>query len=129
MGRCSTGDEVQTKETTTMKKLTLILATLGLAAVASASESYRVTLYQNTQINGKTFKPGDIKLDVENGNVVVKQGKVATETKAKVEEGQEKFLRTTVGVDGDTKAVKEIRLGGTAKTLVFAPAATASGNE
>jgi hypothetical protein len=112
-----------------MKKLTLILATLGLAAVASASESYRVTLYQNTQINGKTFKPGDIKLDVENGNVVVKQGKMATEMKAKVEEGQEKFLRTTVGVDGDTKAVKEIRLGGTAKTLVFAPAATASGNE
>lgn len=112
-----------------MKKMTLLFAMLGLAAVATAAESYRVTLYQNTQINGKTFKPGDIKLDVENGNVVVKQGKVATELKAKVEEGQEKFLRTTVGVDGDTKSVKEIRLGGTAKTLVFAPAATASGNE
>lgn len=111
-----------------MKKLTLIFATLGLAA-ASAAESYRVTLYQNTQINGKTFKAGDIKLDVDNGNVSVKQGKTATELKAKMEEGSEKFLRTTVGVDGDTKAVKEIRLGGTAKTLVFANAASASGNE
>ena len=99
-----------------MKKMTLLLATLGLAVVASATESYRVTLYQNTQINGKTFKPGDIKLDVENGNVVVKQGKTATELKAKVEEGQEKFLRTSVGVDGDTKSVKEIRLGGTANS-------------
>ena len=111
-----------------MKKLTLIFATLGLAA-AIASESYRVTLYQNTQINGKTFKAGDIKLDVDNGNVVVKQGKTATELKAKMEEGQEKFLRTTVGVDGDTKALKEIRLGGTAKTLVFATTVTAAGNE
>ena len=111
-----------------MKKLTFVFATLGLAA-ASASESYRITLYQNTQINGKTFKAGDIKLDVDNGNVVVKQGKTATELKAKTEEGQEKFLRTTVGVDGDTKALKEIRLGGTAKTLLFTTAVTAAGNE
>jgi hypothetical protein len=112
-----------------MKRLTLILATVALATVASATESYRVTLYQDTQINGKTFKPGDIKLDVDNGNVTVKQGKIATELKAKVEEGQEKFLRTTVGVDGETKSVKQIRIGGTAKTLVFAgPAAIASGN-
>ena len=110
-----------------MKKLTLLLATLGLAA-ASAADSYRVTLYQNTQINGKMFKAGEIKLDLDNGNVVIKQGKVATELKAKVDEGSEKFLRTSVGVDGDTKSVKEIRLGGTAKTLSFAPAATASGN-
>ena len=113
-----------------MKTMTLLLATLGLAASAMAADSYRVTLYQNTQINGKTFKPGDVKLDVENGIVSVKQGKVTTELKAKVEEGSEKFLRTTVGVDGDTKLVKEIRLGGTTRTLIFAQeAAVASGNE
>ncbi len=111
-----------------MKKLTIVLATLGLAA-ASAAESYRVTLYQPTQINGKTFKAGDIKLDVDNGNVVVKQGKTSTELKAKVEQGSEKFLRTTVGVDGDTKSVKEIRLGGTSTTLSFDTTGTASGNE
>jgi hypothetical protein len=112
-----------------MKKITILLASLGLAVAASAAESYRVTLYQNTQINGKTFKAGDIKLDVENGNVLVKQGKTTTELKAKVEEGKEKFLRTAVDVDGDTKSVKEIRLGGTATTLVFGATATASGNE
>lgn len=106
-----------------------ILLALGMTLAASAGESYRVTLYQNTQINGKTFKPGDIKLDLDNGNLVVKQGKTATELKATVTEGSEKFLRTTVGVDGDTKSVKEIRLGGTAKTVVFPSPANASGNE
>jgi len=111
-----------------MKKLTILFATLGLAA-ASAAESHRVTLYQPTQINGKLFKAGDIKLDLDNGNVVIKQGKNTTELKAKVDQGSEKFLRTTVGVDGDTKAVKEIRLGGTNTTLTFATAGTASGNE
>lgn len=112
-----------------MKKLTMIFATLGLAAAASAAESYKVTLYQPTQINGKLFKTGDIKLDVDNGNVVVKQGKTSTELKAKVAQGSEKFLRTTVGVDGDTKSVKEIRLGGTNTTLSFEQQGTVSGNE
>ncbi len=112
-----------------MKKLTIILATLGLAVAASAADSYKVTLYQATQINGKLFKAGDIKVDVDNGNVVVKQGKTSTELKAKVEQGSEKFLRTSVGVDGDTKSVKEIRLGGTNTILSFEQAGTASGNE
>ena len=111
-----------------MKKLTIVFATLGLAA-ASAAESYRVTLYQPTQINGKTFKAGEVKLDVDNGNVVVKQGKTSTEAKATVSQGAEKFLRTSVGIDGETKSVKEIRLAGTSTVLTFGAVATASGNE
>jgi hypothetical protein len=111
-----------------MKKLTFAFAVLGLA-LASAAESYRVTLYQPTQINGKMFKAGDIKLDVDNDSVTVKQGKISTELKAKVEQTSEKYLRTTVGVDGDTKSVKEIRLGGTNTKLSFEAAGAASGNE
>ena len=109
-------------------KLMIVFATLGLAA-ASAAESHRVTLYQPAQINGKMFKAGEVKVDLDNGNVVVKQGKTSTETKATVTQAPEKFLRTSVGVDGDTKAVKEIRLAGTNTVLTFQPAATASGNE
>ncbi|BDC47803.1 hypothetical protein F183_A01190 [Bryobacterales bacterium F-183] len=95
---------------------------LGLASVfgLAAAESHTVTIYQATQINGKTFKPGDVKLELnDNGQVTLKQGKNMTELKAKVEEGSEKFLRTTVGIDGESKSIKEIRLGGTTKTLWF----------
>lgn len=102
---------------------------LGLAPgfVLAAAESHTVTIYQATQVNGKTFKPGDVKLELsDGGQVTLKQGKNTAAMHAKVEEGAEKFARTTVGIDGETKSIKEIRLGGTSKRLVFAPAAAAT---
>lgn len=110
-----------------MKPL-LSVTLLGLASVIglAAAESHTVTIYQATRINGKTFKPGEVKLELnDGGQVILKQGKNTAELKAKVEDGQEKFARTTVGIDGDTKSIKEIRLAGTTKTLTFAPAPAA----
>lgn len=111
-----------------MNKLVLLFGTLALAAV-SAGTSYRVTLYQPAQVNGTTLKPGDYKVEVTDGTVSFKQGKISAEAKAKVEEGATKVLSTTVDVDGDTKQLKEIRLGGTNKVIVLEKSAgTASGN-
>ena len=110
-----------------MNKLVLLFGTLALAA-ASAGTSYRVTLYQPAQVNGTTLKPGDYKVEVTDGTVSFKQGKISAEAKAKVEEGTNKILSTTVDVDGDTKQLKEIRLGGTNKVIVLEKSGAASGN-
>ena len=110
-----------------MNKLVLLFGTLALAA-ASAGTSYRVTLYQPAQVNGTTLKPGDYKMEITDGTVSFKQGKITAEAKAKVEEGASKVLSTTVDVDGDTKQLKEIRLGGTTKVIVFEKSGSASGN-
>src|SRR5882724_7283194 len=111
-----------------MNKLMIAFGTLALA-VASAGTSYRVTLYQPAQVAGTTLKPGDYKVEVsDSGTVSFKQGKITAEAKAKVEEGTSKILSTTVDVDGDTKQLKEIRLGGTNKIIVLEKSGTASGN-
>lgn len=110
-----------------MNKLVLVFGTLALAA-ASAGTSYRVTLYQPAQVNGTTLKPGDYKVEVSDGTVSFKQGKITAEAKAKVEESANKVLSTTVDVDGDTKQLKEIRLGGTTKVIVLEKSGAASGN-
>jgi phage/plasmid primase-like uncharacterized protein len=110
-----------------MKKLALSFVTLALA-LASAGTSYRVTLYQPAQVNGTTLKPGDYKVEVGDGTVSFKQGKISAEAKAKVEEGSQKILSTTVDVDGDTKQLKEIRLGGTNKVIVLEKTGAAAGN-
>ena len=110
-----------------MNKLVLLFGTLALAA-ASAGTSYRVTLYQPATVNGTTLKPGDYKVEVTDGTVSFKQGKITAEAKAKVEEVANKVLSTTVDVDGDTKQLKEIRLGGTNKVIVLEKSGAASGN-
>ena len=110
-----------------MNKLVLLFGTLALAA-ASAGTSYRVTLYQPATVNGTTLKPGDYKVEVTDGTVSFKQGKITAEAKAKVEEVANKVLSTTVDVDGDTKQLKEIRLGGTNKVIVLEKSGSASGN-
>lgn len=110
-----------------MNKLVILFSTLALAA-ASAGTSYRVTLYQPAQVNGTTLKPGEYKVEVTDGSVTFKQGKVTAEAKAKVEEGATKILSTTVDVDSDTSRLKEIRLGGTNKIIVLEKSGSASGN-
>ena len=104
--------------------------TLSLG-VALAAESHKVTFYQPATINGTAFKAGEVKVEVNNDVVSFKQGKTAAETKAKVEKSDTKFLNSTVSVDGDSKSLQEIRIGGTATKLVFesAKGGATAGNE
>lgn len=112
-----------------MNKLMIAFGTLALvvANAAAAGSSYRVTLYQPAQVNGTSLKPGDYKVEVTDGVVTFKQGKITAEAKATVQEGPAKVLATTVDVDGDTNQLKEIRLGGTNKVIVLEKSATAQG--
>ena len=104
-----------------MKKILLSFATLALA-VASAANSYRVTLFQPSVVNGTELKPGDYKVTLKDNNkAVLTSGKTSIEANVRQETGDSKFSSTTVRYqNGDGKyRVQEIRLGGTNTKLVF----------
>lgn len=103
------------------KKLMIIFACFALAAVAS-SDTYRVTLFQASTVNGTELKPGDYKVQVKDSKVVITKGKDSVEAPVKVENGDQKFSATTVRyINGEGKyKIQEIRLGGTKTKLVFA---------
>lgn len=112
-----------------VKNLGLLVLT---AAFALASEAHKVTFYQPATVNGTAFKAGEVKVEVKDATtVILKQGKTTAEAKAKVEQSSDKFLNSSVSVDGDTKQLQEIRIGGTATKVLFetGKSGVAAGNE
>jgi hypothetical protein len=114
------GLTLRTKKETQMKKL-LLTVILFASATAYAANSYHVTLYRTTNINGTDLKPGDIKVEILDNKAIVKQGKTTVESAIKLQNGAQKFASTTVGYNGDSakNEIQEIRLGGTTTTVVF----------
>lgn len=109
------------------KKIILGLATLALALSA---ETHRVTLFQNTTVNGKELKPGDYKVEVKDSKAVISRGKESVESAVRVETTDAKFGATSVRyINGDGKSnLQEIRLGGTKTKLVFGEATNVGGS-
>lgn len=106
-----------------IKKTLLAFATLALGA-AMAGESYRVTLFQPSTINGTTLKPGEYKIELNGNKAVIKAGKETVEADVRVETAEQKFGSTSVRyLSGNgTYKVEEIRLGGTKTKLLFSGA-------
>lgn len=109
------------------KKIILSLATL---AMALSAETHRLTLFQNTTINGKELKPGDYKVEVKDSKAVISRGKESVESAVRVETTDAKFGSTSVRyVNGDGKSnLQEIRIGGTKTKLVFGEATNVGGS-
>jgi len=103
-----------------MKKILLSFATVALA-VASAANSYRVTLFQPAVLNGTELKAGDYKVTLKDNKAILTSGKTSVEADVKQETADSKFSSTTVRyTDAQGKyRVQEIRLGGTNTRLVF----------
>jgi hypothetical protein len=101
------------------QKLILGFAVAALA-VASA-ETYRVTLFQPTVVQGTELKAGDYRVDVKDAKVVIAAGKQSVEAPVKVENGDQKFGSTSVryATENGKYAIQEIRLGGTKTKLIF----------
>ncbi|MBI4909991.1 MAG: hypothetical protein HY820_40605 [Acidobacteria bacterium] len=105
-----------------MKKFAFGFAVMALT-IASAAESYRVTLLEPSVINGKVLKPGDYKVTVENNKATIK-GQDSVEANVKVETVDKKFGTTAIRylqADGKNN-VQEIRVGNSKTKLVFANA-------
>jgi len=100
------------------KKITLTFATLALAVVSAAT--HKVTLHQDSEINGKLLKAGEYKVEVKDSTAVLTSGKNTVEMPVKVENAPSKFASTSVRfTEGNTPSVQEIRIGGTNTKLVF----------
>ena len=103
-----------------MKKL-IVFLTAAAMSIAAAAESYKVTLFQESIVNGSTLKPGGYKVVVANNKATITAGKNKVEAPVKIETAESKFSSTSVRYqNGDGKyRVKEIRLGGTSTKLIF----------
>ncbi|MGB9605998.1 MAG: hypothetical protein ACPL88_08990, partial [Bryobacteraceae bacterium] len=67
------------------------------------------------------LKPGEYRLQLQDGKVVIRAGKQRVEAPVKVEQADSKFSSTSVryaAAEGKAR-IQEIRLGGTNLKLVF----------
>jgi hypothetical protein len=94
---------------------------LFLALAAASAKTYDVKLLQPSIVAGTELKPGEYRVDLTNGKVVITNGKQSAESVVKVEQSESKFATTSVryAMDQGKYHVQEIRLGGTKLKLVF----------
>lgn len=94
----------------------------ALAALSVASaETYKITLFQPSLVQGKELKPGSYRLNVTDSKVEIVQGKQSIQVQVKVESTGHKVKSTFVryaNADG-RYSIQEIQLGGTDTKLVF----------
>jgi hypothetical protein len=104
-----------------IKKLAVLFAIVSLGV--AAAETYKVTLFQPTVVQGKELKPGQYKLDLKNNTLVIANGKDSVETTVKVETNAQKFSSTSVryATAEGKYSIQEIRLGGTKTRLILNP--------
>jgi hypothetical protein len=103
-----------------IRKAALFFVVAGLAL--AAPRTYSVKLFEKVVFGSTELAPGDYKVEVNDQNVTIRQGKLQSESPAKVEENGTKFDQTTVryGKDAQGKTrIEEIRLGGTKTRLLF----------
>lgn len=102
-----------------MKKVALFFA-VAVFALASA-KSYSIKLAQPVQWGGTELKPGDYKMEVVDQKAVIRAGKVQAEAAVRVEDGAQKYERTSLRLseEGGKTKISEIRLGGTKTKVVF----------
>jgi hypothetical protein len=108
-----------------MKKLLFSFGTVALVSAFAAS-SYSVTLFEESTLDGKSLKPGQYKVQVNDASVVLKHNKEITEVPATTELANKKFSITSV-LYNDQHEVTGIQLGGTNKKIVFGSAAAQKG--
>ena len=100
-----------------IKNLLFSFTTVALASAFAAS-SYSVTLFDESILDGKSLKPGQYKMQVNDDSVVLKHNKDVTEVPAKTERADKKFSTTSV-LYNDQHQVTGILIGGTNKRIVF----------
>jgi len=109
--------------------LILTMVTLAVTAIAGAATTYKVKIADPVTIDGKVLKAGEYKVEVNDTNAVIRNGKDSTEVKVRTESNSRKFDATTVRYtkDGGSNKLEEIHIGGTKTKLIFDSPKTANG--
>jgi hypothetical protein len=100
------------------KTLLLSVMVFSAAAFASSDKPFKITLTQDSVVEGKTLKAGDYKVSFENGNAIIKQGKDVIQVPAREENDAMKFESNSLVYQNDGK-LSEVRFGGTHTKIVF----------
>lgn len=113
-----------------LKKVVLTFAAAGAMTLSAAGVTYRISVLQNSIIDGKQVKAGDYKLEMKDSNTaVLKHGKLAIELPAREETATQKYSTTEMQYSNNND-LKEIHVGGTKTNIVFGGATgTAGGAE
>ncbi len=100
-----------------LNKIALTLVTVGVMTASAAS--YKVSLHQDSVVNGQNLKAGDYKVEVKDNNTaVITKGKQVVEVPVQTVTAASKFSSTQVQYN-DMNKLQEIRVGGTSTKLVF----------
>ena len=100
-----------------LKKIALTLVTVGVMTASAAT--YKVSLHQDSIVNGQSLKAGDYKVEVKDNNTaVLVKGKQSVEVPVQTVNASSKFASTQIQYN-DTNKLQEIRIGGTSTKLVF----------
>jgi hypothetical protein len=104
-----------------MRKLFLIGFCAAGLALATAAETYHVTLPDAMIVNGTLLPAGPYTVRVEGGKAVFQHGKDKAEAPVKVEQAPKKFASTIFKSDntGHGLQLSEIRIGGAKTRLLF----------
>jgi hypothetical protein len=100
-----------------IKRLSASFLSLALVSAFAAS-SGRVTLFNESSVDGKTLEPGDYKVELKDSGVVLKHHKDTVELPGRIETTDKKFRTSTVRYKNQNE-IQEIWLGGTNKKIVF----------
>ncbi len=102
-----------------MKRWTLLFLVLALAT--AGAKTYRLTLFETSQLAGAELEPGEYKVEVKDNKAIVTNGSRSVEAPVKVETNGRKFASTSVRYEsGDGKyEIQEICLGGTRMRLLI----------
>lgn len=101
------------------KTLLLSFVVFGVSVFASGNNnSFKLTLTQNSSVEGKDLKPGDYKVTFENGTATIKRGKDAIEVPAHEESETNKYSATALEYQSDGK-LTAVQFGGSHTRLVF----------
>lgn len=102
-----------------LNKILLSFTTAGLMVLSAAGPTYKISLVDNSVIDGKQVKAGDYKVEFKDANTaVLMHGKNAIELPAKTETNTTKYATTEFEYTNNND-LKEIRLGGTTTKIVF----------
>jgi hypothetical protein len=97
--------------------LVLCLATVAIALAGT----HRITLFQNSRINGTELKAGEYKMEVLGDKIVLQSGKTKVEAPAKMETSDTKYSTNSIRYknEGGKFEILEIHVGGTKTKVVL----------
>ena len=98
-------------------KLIFTFAIGSALAAFAASNTYKVSILNDTTVEGKQVKAGDYKLELAKDTATLKHGKDVIEVPAHTEQAQSKYGSTQMQFV-DNK-LHEIHIGGTSTKVVF----------